>query len=289
MENAVLFAFLVTLAAGLATAVGALIALFARHTNRKFLAVSLGFSAGVMIYVSFVEILPKALSYLSPTHGESSASALMAASFLTGLVGMAVLYRLIPELEHPALDESHTTIRLDEGAQALYTDKLLLRTGVGVALAVTLLNFPEGMATFFLTLGDPQVGLSVALAIAIHNIPEGIAVVIPIYYATRNRASAFGFGVISGLAEPIGAILGYLVLRPFMTDSLLGMIFAGVPVAPGLSSSSTAVGTQAPVLVPGCAVPFPAGVAMAMSAAPPVEKPRRLKSKLSLVRNTSWR
>jgi ZIP family zinc transporter len=84
------------------------------------------------------------------------------------------------------------------------------------------------MATFFLTLGDPQVGLSVALAIAIHNIPEGIAVVIPIYYATRNRASAFGFGVISGLAEPIGAILGYLVLRPFMTDSLLGMIFAGV-------------------------------------------------------------
>lgn len=228
MENAVLFAFLVTLAAGLATAVGALIALFARHTNRKFLAVSLGFSAGVMIYVSFVEILPKALSYLTPTHGESSASALMAASFLTGLAGMAVLYRLIPELEHPALDESHTTIRLDEGAQALYTDKLLLRTGVGVALAVTLHNFPEGMATFFLTLGDPQVGLSVALAIAIHNIPEGIAVVIPIYYATRNRASAFGFGVISGLAEPIGAILGYLVLRPFITDSLLGMIFAGV-------------------------------------------------------------
>lgn len=228
MENAVLFAFLVTLAAGLATAVGALIALFARHTNRKFLAVSLGFSAGVMIYVSFVEILPKALSYLTPTHGESSASALMAASFLTGLAGMAVLYRLIPELEHPALDESHTTIRWDEGAQALYTDKLLLRTGVGVALAVTLHNFPEGMATFFLTLGDPQVGLSVALAIAIHNIPEGIAVVIPIYYATRNRASAFGFGVISGLAEPIGAILGYLVLRPFMTDSVLGMIFAGV-------------------------------------------------------------
>jgi zinc transporter, ZIP family len=228
MESDVLFALLVCLGAGLASAVGALVALFAKHTNRKFLAVSLGFSAGVMIYISFVEIMPKALLYLTPEQGESKASILMAGSFLAGLAGMAVLYRLIPELEHPALDESHTTIRLDEGAQALYSDKMLLRTGIGVALAVTLHNFPEGLATFFLTLSDPKVGLSVAFAIAIHNIPEGIAVVIPLYYATRNRATAFSFGVLSGLAEPIGAILGYLILRPFMTDSILGIVFAAV-------------------------------------------------------------
>ena len=107
-------------------------------------------------------------------------------------------------------------------------DKSLLRAGIGVALAITLHNFPEGMATFFLTLEDPQVGLAVGAAIAIHNIPEGIAVAIPLYYATKSRAKAFGFGVLSGLAEPLGAILGYLVLRPFMNDTILGITFAAV-------------------------------------------------------------
>jgi ZIP family zinc transporter len=110
----------------------------------------------------------------------------------------------------------------------LVADKLLFRAGLGVALAVTLHNFPEGMATFFLTLDDPQVGVSVALAIAIHNIPEGIAVVVPIYYATRNRRLAFGFGALSGLAELLGAIIGYAILQPFITDQVLGIVFAVV-------------------------------------------------------------
>jgi ZIP family zinc transporter len=225
MDSALVFAFLVTVGAGASTLLGAALALFQKRTNRSFLALALGFSAGVMIYVSFVEIMPKALDLLDD---KAQGSAWMAGSFLAGVVGMAILYRLIPDLHHPALDDTHTTIRIDEDASAYYTDPLLLKAGLGVALAVTLHNFPEGMATFFLTLNEPQVGLSVALAIAIHNIPEGIAVVIPIYYATRSRGIAFAFGALSGLAEPLGAALGYLFLQPLMTDSLLGIIFAVV-------------------------------------------------------------
>lgn len=225
MDSSLLVAFLVTVGAGGATLVGAALALFQKKTNRSFLALALGFSAGVMIYVSFVEIVPKSLNLLQDS---AVGSAWMAGSFLSGVVGMAVLYRLIPDLHHPALDDTHTTIRIDEQASAYYTDPLLLKAGLGVALAVTLHNFPEGLATFFLTLNEPQVGFSVALAIAIHNIPEGIAVVIPIYYATRSRGVAFAFGALSGMAEPLGAVLGYLFLQPLMTDSLLGIIFAVV-------------------------------------------------------------
>jgi ZIP family zinc transporter len=227
MESAVLFAFLVTLGAGLATAVGAAVGLFARHTNRQFLALALGFSAGVMIYVSFVEILPKAGDYVAQGVSDMTGAVTTAGAFLAGLAGMAIMYRVIPDLEHPELTNPSTKLPGEE-QPVLVADRMLFTAGLGVALAVTLHNFPEGMATFFLTLDDPQVGLSVALAIAIHNIPEGIAVVVPIYYATRNRSLAFGFGALSGLAEPLGAIIGYAVLQPFMTDYVLGVVFAAV-------------------------------------------------------------
>jgi ZIP family zinc transporter len=227
MESAVLFAFLVTLGAGLATAVGAAVGLFARHTNRQFLALALGFSAGVMIYVSFVEILPKAGDYIAQGVSDMTGAVTTAGAFLAGLAGMAIMYRVIPDLEHPELTNPSTKLPGEE-QPVLVADRMLFTAGLGVALAVTLHNFPEGMATFFLTLDDPQVGLSVALAIAIHNIPEGIAVVVPIYYATRNRSLAFGFGALSGLAEPLGAIIGYAVLQPFMTDYVLGVVFAAV-------------------------------------------------------------
>jgi len=227
MDSAVLFAFLVTLGAGLATAVGAAVGSFARHTNRQFLALALGFSAGVMIYVSFVEILPKAGDYITQGLSDMAGAVTTAGAFLTGLAGMAVMYRVIPDLEHPELTNPSTKLPGEE-QPVLVADRMLFTAGLGVALAVTLHNFPEGMATFFLTLDDPQVGLSVALAIAIHNIPEGIAVVVPIYYATRNRSLAFGFGALSGLAEPLGAIIGYALLQPFITDYVLGVVFAAV-------------------------------------------------------------
>ena len=104
----------------------------------------------------------------------------------------------------------------------------LLGTGIFAALALAVHNFPEGLATFVAALNDPQLGIPIAVAIAIHNIPEGIAVAVPIFYATKSRKKAFSLSLLSGLAEPLGAIVGYLILRPFLNDTLMGLIFAAV-------------------------------------------------------------
>lgn len=226
MDSALVVAFLVTTGAGLATGVGAGLGLFQRTTNDSFLALALGFSAGVMLYVSFVEIVPKAIGYLD--EGGTNGLLFASVAFLGGLILMALLYRFLPDLPLP--DQQHR-VASTEGIEAqleLEPRRALFRAGLLVALAVTIHNFPEGIATFFLTLDDPAVGLSVGLAIAIHNIPEGIAVAIPMYFALRHRGWAFGLGVLSGLAEPLGAVLGYLVLQPFISPSLLGALFAVV-------------------------------------------------------------
>lgn len=221
MDSALLLAFLVTAGAGAATAIGAALSLFPRATNRSFLALALGFSAGVMLYVSFVEIVPKSLSFFATTATEGLDKGFMALFFLAGLTGMALLYRVIPDLHHPGEGESGLSITEP-------IDPVLLKAGLGVAVAITVHNFPEGLATFFLTLEDPQLGIPVAIAIAIHNIPEGIAVAVPIYFATKKKSTAIWFGVVASIAEPLGALLGWLFLGPFMTDAVLGGLFAVV-------------------------------------------------------------
>ena len=227
MSDALLLAFAVTTAAGLATGLGAAVGLFAKRTNHLFLAVALGFSAGVMIYVSFVEIVPKAIEFLTIDHGDSGALFRMSAAFLAGLAAMALLYRVLPDLELPDPKEPPVAAKIGEVA-APRTDPVLLRAGLMVALAITLHNFPEGIAVFFLTLEDPSVGVPVAVAIALHNIPEGIAVAVPLYYALGKRSWAFLVGLGSGLAEPLGALIGYAILQPFITDTVLGVLFAVV-------------------------------------------------------------
>jgi ZIP family zinc transporter len=228
MQNPVFFAFAVTLAAGLATGIGSALAFFTKQTNRQFLSVALGFSAGVMIYVSFVEILPKASDRLISERGETTGLTYAVLGFLGGLILMAVVDRLIPKFSNPHENMS-VELMEDPTARSEYLrQRALMRTGTFVALAVALHNFPEGLATFLITLEDPALGVAVAVAIAIHNIPEGIAVSVPIYYATGKKGKAFSYSFFSGLAEPLGALLGYFALRPFLTDTALGVIFAGV-------------------------------------------------------------
>jgi ZIP family zinc transporter len=227
MSDPLLLAFAVTTGAGLATGIGAAIGLFAKRTNHLFLALALGFSAGVMIYVSFVEILPKALEFLEEDWEGGQALAWMSIAFLGGLLFMALLYRVLPDLDlpdpkQPPIANVATTV------DAPPVDPVLLRAGLLVALAITLHNFPEGIAVFFLTLEDPTVGIPVGVAIALHNIPEGIAVAVPLYYALGKRAWAFLLGLASGLAEPLGALIGYAILQPFITDTVLGVLFAVV-------------------------------------------------------------
>lgn len=226
METGLLIAFLVTLGAGLSTGLGSGLALFAKATNDRFLAGALGFSAGVMLYVSFVEILPKSMDFLG---GSDNAAGMVEGSmaFLSGLLLMALLYRFLPDLPMPRAAERQ--LPTEQPELDLHEPRArLFKAGLLIALAITIHNFPEGIATFFLTLEDPAVGISVGSAIAIHNIPEGIAVAIPLYYALHKRVWAFVLGVASGLAEPLGALLGYWVLQPFISDPLLGVLFAMV-------------------------------------------------------------
>lgn len=221
----VVFAFAMTLFAGLATGVGSLIGLLSRRFSPKFLAVSLGFSAGVMVYVSLVEILSKARSSLAHAVGEGMGAWLTVLAFFAGIAVITLIDRLIPSYENPhELDEVGSGKRRRRRPRR----KDLMRMGLFSALAIGVHNFPEGLASFMAALDSPVMGITIALAIAIHNIPEGLAVSVPIYYATHSRRKAFYYSFLSGLAEPVGALLGFLVLRPFFSEAVFGAVFAAV-------------------------------------------------------------
>ena len=218
----VLFAFSLTLLAGLSTGIGSLLSLITNKTNTKFLSVALGFSAGVMIYVSFVEIYPQALQLISSALGDKPGAWVTTGGFFCGFALIALIDKLIPSVENP--HEVHTV----EEMSACRTKRppSLMHVGILTALAIAAHNFPEGIATFTAALSDPHLGIAIAIAIAIHNIPEGIAVAVPIYCATGNRKKAFRLSFASGLAEPLGAAIGFLVLTPFMNDAVFGFVFA---------------------------------------------------------------
>lgn len=224
MESNILIPLLLTLFAGLATGIGSLIAFFAKQTNKRFLSFSLGLSAGVMIYVSFVELLRNAEDVLSAELGEKEGMGLTVLCFFLGIALIGLIDRLVPSFENPH------EIRSVESMQQRPTqvNAKLKRMGVMTALAIAIHNFPEGIATFMAAVESPTLGIAIAAAIAIHNIPEGIAVSVPIFYATGDRKKAFLYSLLSGLAEPIGALLGWLVLMPFMSHTMMGCVFAGV-------------------------------------------------------------
>ncbi len=219
-----LFAFGLTLFAGLSTGIGSALALLTKRTNTKFLSVALGFSAGVMLYVSFVEIFFKAKDSLIEVLGVKKGTWTTAAAFFGGIFIIGLIDRLVPSFHNP-----HEARRVEEMHESTQNnDKKLLRMGLFTALAIAIHNFPEGLATFTAALKDPNLGISIAIAIAIHNIPEGIAVSVPIYYATNSRKKAFWYSFMSGIAEPVGAFIGYLLLLKFFSDVVFGILFAGV-------------------------------------------------------------
>lgn len=220
--NPIVSAFLLTLLAGLSTGIGSLIALLAKRTNRRFLSVSLGFSAGVMVYVSMIEIFAKAQSALTAQLGQRPGSWATVAAFFGGMLFIAVIDKLIPAEKNPH------EVKLVEQEDAAPPARKLMRMGVFTALAIAIHNFPEGLATFVSALQSPSIAIPIVVAIAIHNIPEGIAVSVPIYQATGSRKKAFCYSFLSGLAEPLGALIGWLLLMPIMTDTVFGIIFAAV-------------------------------------------------------------
>lgn len=224
-------AFLLTLFAGLSTGIGALLAFFSKGKNHTFLSIGLGFSAGVMIYVSFVEILSKSTKALTALYSNVVIGESLALLCFFGGIGLsAFIDRLIPEDVNPHEPKSDKALSVlkEENQHSLLKNSALKRTGVFTALAIGIHNFPEGFATFIAAIDDINIGITIALAIAIHNIPEGMAVSLPIYHATGNRKTAFWYAFVSGLAEPIGAVIGFFLLLPLMGAATLGITFGFV-------------------------------------------------------------
>ncbi|WP_062351284.1 zinc transporter ZupT [Bacillus kwashiorkori] len=222
MTDNVLLAFGLTLVAGLATGIGSLLAFFTSSTNTKFLSFALGFSAGVMIYVSMIDIFPKAQESLVKALGLERGSWFTVIGFFGGMLLIALIDKFIPKQNNPH------ELKKVEDMNAPVKDPALLKMGTFAALAIGIHNFPEGIATFTSALQDPKLGIAIAAAIAIHNIPEGIAVSVPIYYATGSRKKAFKLSFLSGLSEPIGALFAFFLLMPFLNDMVFGIIFAAV-------------------------------------------------------------
>ncbi len=222
------FAFGLTLFAGLSTGIGSFIGLFNKTNNHKMLSYAMGFSAGVMIYISFTELFFQAQESLVGALGETKGSWANAIAFFGGITIIAIIDKLVPGHENPHEYSDTSALELPEKKISTLPKAKLLRTGMFTALALAIHNFPEGMATFAGAMKDPNLGIPIAIAIAIHNIPEGIAVSVPIYYATGNRKKAFWYSFLSGLAEPVGAFVGFLILMPFFNDIVFGYIFSGI-------------------------------------------------------------
>ena len=222
--NQTMLAFLLTLIAGVSTGIGSLLALFAKKTNEKFLSASLGFSAGVMIYVSMIEIFQKAKDSLSIQFGDKMGMLITILGFFGGMLVIGLIDRLVPDDKNP----HDFGVNAPAQNEADKDPAKLMRTGLVTALAIGIHNFPEGLATFVSALQSPRLAIPIVVAIAIHNIPEGIAVSVPIYYATGDRKKAFIYSFASGLSEPVGALIGYLILMPIMSDAVYGILFAAV-------------------------------------------------------------
>lgn len=216
-----------TTIAGLATGIGGLLAFFSRpgKDNGRFLSASLGFSGGVMVFISLAELMPEARHALVGEYGSPHGGLLAMLALAAGMVITAVIDKMIPEVENPHHVRSEEEFN-HAGDASEDERRKLGRSGLMFALAIGIHNFPEGLATFAGGLSGMDVALPLTCAIALHNIPEGIAIAVPIFYATGSRKKSFMYSLFSGLAEPVGALIGFLILMPFLSATLLAVLFA---------------------------------------------------------------
>lgn len=201
MQSNFLMAMLLTTAAGLATTIGSLISLFYKKPGPIYMSLTLGFSAGVMILISFVEMLAEGIHTLNYTP-----------AMIAFFIGLLIMFIIDVFISHEYIFED--LYKKDEASS-------LKKTSILVALGIAIHNFPEGMATFSLSMSNLSMGTALAFAIAVHNIPEGIAVAVPVYAATKSSKKAFFWSFLSGLSEPIGALIAGLILYPFLNKTTL--------------------------------------------------------------------
>jgi ZIP family zinc transporter len=246
MNNYILPLLLSTLA-GLSTVLGGAITFFIKRHSMRTLSIGLGFSAGVMIFISLTELLPESLKYIREYFGFDRGWIVLA-GFAAGMLIAVLIDRFVPDHiqdeEHFINDkdgensisdeedgeEKADTVEKCEGNFCIAKTKeewqKLRRTGIVTALAVAIHNLPEGLATFFASSVDLKLGITVVLAIAIHNIPEGIAVALPVYQATGSKRKVFWYTLLSGLAEPVGGIIGFFIIKMLFPELAVGIMFS---------------------------------------------------------------
>ena len=214
--------------AGLATTLGGVIGMFYRRGDHKWLSIALGFSAGVMIYLSFVELFFNGQSALVEHYGSTEGGLRTLFAFVIGMVIVIMIDRLLPDFHGPDIKRANT-----ESSCLSAKNLALWRTGMVTTIIISLHNLPEGIITFLSALENPKIGAILALAIAIHNIPEGMAVYIPVYEATGSRKRAMWMTFLSGMTEPLGALLAYSLLAPILTPIVIenvNIAIAGIMV-----------------------------------------------------------
>ncbi len=211
MEQEALRALLLSTLAGFSTMIGTIIIFFSKKKNEKLISASLGFAGGVMISVSFMELLPNALNYFNEFANHQLSTVYMVLSLIVGVLFASLLDHFIP---HEEEKETHEM-----------KHENLYRVGFVSMLAIAIHNFPAGIATFMAGFDSNELGVAIAIAIAAHNIPEGITVALPVYFSTGSKKKALYYTFISSVSEPIGALMAFLVLRPFINSVSLGIIF----------------------------------------------------------------
>lgn len=197
--------FILTIVAGLSTMLGT-IPIFLKKKTDKIIIASLAFAAGVMLCVSITDLLPESFSLII-----KGKNMFLTVIYMLIFVNIGIIFTMLINRYFPGNTEN---------------SKELYRVGIISMLAIVLHNIPEGIATFMATTSNVHLGLSLAIAIALHNIPEGISISVPIYYSTKNKVKATIYTLISGLSEPLGAVLTYLFLSKFINDNVMGYLFS---------------------------------------------------------------
>ena len=246
-----------SLGAGAATGIGASFVLCTTSLNRSLLASTMSFSAGVMVYVSLVEVVQVSDEYFRKGYSPPVAYAWATLSLFAGVALMAVVDAIVHRMFYLVSGEQHVHSHGggggsdgggdaespplcgarddaefdDEGGASIRAlahvkerQRLLMMSAV-VCTAIVLHNIPEGMATYVASFHSVSAGAPLAIAIAIHNIPEGLAVAMPLLYATKNRGRAIGLGALSGMSEPFGALLASLVANENSSTFAFGGMF----------------------------------------------------------------
>ncbi|MDA9809124.1 zinc transporter ZupT [Flavobacteriales bacterium] len=218
MEQSYLIPFLITLFAGLSTSIGGLVVFFGNTEKLNWLSFTMSFAAGVMLYVSFVEILPESFIEFKQSHETNRAFLYVFSFFIIGVFFAILTDKLLPEQK----------INSQVNKSLISKNNKIYRSGLLITLTMALHNFPEGMVTFIGSVNDLSFGLVIGFAIALHNIPEGMAISVPIYHATGSKRKAFLYATLSGLTEPLGALFCYFVINSFLDAFLTAAIMSVV-------------------------------------------------------------